>query len=161
MKRQKIQAIEAAALILGTILTISISAESIGISSDDFMHEKSEGLGRIEASVKLLYGSSDLPLVRPFKGVTITATQVTGGSFSYMGKTDSNGRCVLKDIHPGLYKITAERENHVDISSGPNKYKIVKVSSSGTKIVGFTLTPEGSPWNTKTIDSQVAVISLN
>ena len=147
MEKQKIQAIEAAALILGTILTISISAESIGISPDDFMHEKNEGLGRIEASVKLIYGSSDLPLVKPFRGVTITATQVTGGSFSYMGKTDSNGRCVLNTIHPGFYKITAESKGFVDISSGWNGYKIVKIDSSETKPVGFTLTEEGSPWD--------------
>ena len=149
MKKQKIYAIEAVALILGTILVSSISAESIGISSDDFMHSTQIGPGKIVANVKLIYGSSDYPLIWPLSNVKITATNIFDSSFSYMGTTSSNGRCTLTSVHPGFYRVKAERAGHVDISSGSKNYKIVQVRSSQTTSVGFTLTAEGSPWDTE------------
>jgi hypothetical protein len=145
MEKQKINAIEAVALILGTILVSSISAESSSVSSDDF-YEKNTSLGEIEVITELIYGPSDLPLISRISNVKITATNVFDAAFSYMGLTDLNGKCMLSSIHPGFYKIKAEKDGYVDMSLVRN-YRIVQVSSSQATSVEFTLAEEGSPWD--------------
>jgi len=154
MEKQKINAIEAVALILGTILISSISAESSSISSDDFMHEKNIGLGEIEVYAELIYGSSDYPLISPISNVKITATNLFDATFRYMGTTNSKGKCTLSSIHPGFYKIKAEKSGYVDTSLVGN-YRIIRVSSSQTASVEFTLAEEGSPWDVNEIDQSV------
>ena len=108
MEKQKINAIEAAALILGTILISSISAESSNFSSDDF-YKKNIGSGEIKVYTELIYGSTDLPIICPLSNVKITTINVFDKAWSYNGLTNYNGKCTLSSIHPGFYKIKAEK----------------------------------------------------
>ena len=147
MERKKIYAIEATALIIGTILVSSISAPATCISSDDFAQEQNSYSGRIQVSVKLIYGSADLPLIIPFPSVGIEAAEVNDASKSYHGITDSDGKWMHNDMRPGFYKITASKDGFVDISSGFNGFKRIKIDPGILTEVKFTLTEEGSPWD--------------
>ena len=158
MKKQKINAIEAAALILGTILISSISVESSNFSSDDFYKKKMVS-GEIEVYTELIYGSTDLPLICPLSNVKITITDVFDAACSYNGLTNYNGKCTLSFIHPGFYKIKAEKDGYVDMTLIKN-FRIIKVSSSQTVYVKFTLAEEGSPWDEIVIDRSINNILL-
>jgi len=152
MERRKKMAIEAATLILGTILVSSISAKNVDIHSSDFMHEKGQtSLGQIEVEVKLLYGPADLPLVCYFKNVKINATNAFDMSHKYTGITDSNGKCTLTSIKPGLYRVKAERDGYVDISSLGKKYRLVQIDSGEIRQLEFTLTEQGGPFDEESV----------
>jgi len=154
MKKRNRAAMKAGALILGTMLVSSVSAKTVN-NSTTLMHKPFElGLGQIEVDVNLIYGSSDLPWICPFPGVEITAVNMFDHEFSYSEKTDRSGECYLVSMKPGLYKVKAERDGHVDISSGLDGIRIVRVSPSQTQSIEFTLTAEGSPWDETSIDIQ-------
>lgn len=158
MEKQKINAIEAVALILGTILASSISAESSNVSSNG-VYEKNIDLGEIEVYTELVYGSPDLPLMCPISNVKITAKNVFDTAFCYKGLTNYNGKCTLSSIHPGFYKIKAEKDGYVDMTLIKN-FRIIKVSSSQTVYVKFTFAEEGSPWDLTVMDGSINIISL-
>ena len=155
MKKRNRATLKAGALILGTMLVSSVSAKTVN-NSTTLMHKPFEaGLGQIEVSVKLIYGSSDLPLISPFPGVEITAENMFDHEFSYSEKTDPSGECYLVSMKPGLYKVKAERDGHVDISSGLDGIKIVRVNSGQVESIEFTLTEEGSPWDQDSVDIHI------
>lgn len=158
MEKKKINAIEAVALILGTILVSSISTESSNLSSYDF-YEKNMSWGEIKVYTELVYGSPELPLICPLSNVKITTINVFNTEYSYIGLTNYDGKCILSSIHPGFYKIKAEKDGYVDMTLIKN-YRIIKVSSSHTIYVKFTLTEEGSPWDETVIDGSISNISL-
>ena len=158
MKKKKINAIEAIALILGTILVSSISTESSNFSSDDFS-EKNMSSGEIKAYTELIYGSPELPLICPLSNVKITTVNVFNTIYSYIGLTNYDGKYILSSLHPGFYKIKAEKDGYVDMTLIKN-CRIIKVSSSKTIYVRFTLTEEGSPWDEAVIGGSISNISL-
>ncbi len=158
MEKQKIIAIEAVALILGTILALSISAESSNVSSDNLC-EKNMDWGEIEVYTELIYGSPDLPLLCSISNVKITAKNVFNTEFNYSGLTNYNGKCTLSSIHTGFYKITAEKDGFVDMTLIKN-YRIIKVISSQTVYVKFTLAEEGSPWDLTVMNGSINKILL-
>ena len=154
MKKRNIAAMKAGALILGTMLVSSVSAKTINNSTTLMDKPFEVGLGQIEVDVKLIYGSSDLPQIIPFPGVEITAVNMFDHEFSYSEKTDRSGECYLVSMKPGLYKVKAERDGHVDISSGLDGIKIVRVKPGQTQSIEFTLTEEGSPWDETSVGIQ-------
>ena len=155
MKKRNRATLKAGALILGTMLVSSVSAKTIN-NSATLMHKPFEvGLGQMEVDVKLIYGSSDLPQIIPFPSVEITAVNMFDHEFSYSEKTDRSGECYLVSMKPGLYKVKAERDGHVDISSGLDGIKIVRVNPDQTQSIEFTLTVEGSPWDETSVGIQV------
>lgn len=158
MEKQKIIAIEAVALILGTILALSISAESSNVSSDNW-YGRNMDWGEIEVYAELIYGSPDLPLLCPLSNVKITAKNVFDSMFNYKGLTNYNGKCTLSSIHTGFYKITADKEGFVDMTLIKN-YRIIKVISSQTVYAKFTLAEEGSPWDVKVMNGSINKILL-
>lgn len=154
MKKRNRTTLKAGALILGTMLVSSVSAKTIN-NSTNLMHKPFEvGLGQIEVDVTLIYGSSDLPLTKGFANVVINAEAMFGHEFSYSCKTDRNGKCYLVSMQPGLYEVTAEKDGYVDISSGFDDKKIVRVNPGQVCSIGFTLTEEGSPWDEDSVDIQ-------
>jgi hypothetical protein len=153
MEKQKINAIEAVALIVGTILALSISVESSNVSSDNW-YERNMDWGEIEAYAELIYGSPDLPLLCPLSNVKITAKNVFDTAFNYTGLTNYNGKCKLSSIHTGFYKITAEKDGFVDMTLIKN-YRIIKVISSQRVYVKFTLAEEGSPWDVTVMNGSI------
>ena len=155
MKKRNRATLKAGALILGTMLVSSVSAKTVN-NSTILMHKPFEvGLGQIEVSVELIYGSSDLPQISPFPGVEITAENMFDHEFSYSQETSRNGKCCLVSMKPGLYKVKAERDDHVDISSGLDGIKIVRVNSGQVESIEFTLTEKGSPWDETSVDIKI------
>lgn len=158
MEKKKINAIEAVALILGTILAFSISAESSYVSSNG-VYKKNMGWGEIEVYTELIYGSPDLPLLCPLSNVKITTANVFDTAFSYKGLTDYYGKCMLSSIHPGFYKIKAEKDGYIDMTLIKN-CRIIKVSSLQTVYVKFTFAEEGSAWDITVVNGSINKILL-
>jgi len=154
MKKRNRATLKAGALILGTMLVSSVSAKTVNNSTILMNKPFESGLGQIEVDVNLIYGSLDLPQICPFFGVEITAENMFDHEFNYSEKTDRSGECCLVSMKPGLYKVKAERENHVDISSGLDGIKIVIVNPGQVESIKFTLAEEGSPWDETNVDTQ-------